>query len=116
MDRITIQWTEIAKGALAKLPPKVRRGLLEKASELRGVEDPAAVNKPLVGLLAGYHRICYSRYRAIYTVERVKLADKTFEVQIKVLFVAAGVRKEGDKNDVYRLAQRLVKLGIIRPK
>jgi mRNA interferase RelE/StbE len=116
MDRITIQWTEIAKGALAKLPPKVRRGLLEKASELRAVEDPALAGKPLQGPLAGYFRICYSRYRAIYTVERLKLADKSFELHINVLFVAAGVRKEGDKNDVYRLAQRLVKLGIIQPK
>jgi hypothetical protein len=31
------------------------------------------------------------------------------------LFVAAGVRKQGDKKDIYRLAEKLMELGIIAP-
>jgi mRNA interferase RelE/StbE len=116
MDRVSIQWTETAMAALAKLPPKVRRGLLDKANELRQIDDPAAVHKPLVGPLQGYHRICYSRYRAIYCVDRERLAGGGVVERITVLFVAAGVRKEGDKNDIYHLAQKLVRLGLIKPR
>ena len=34
---IVIRWTETAKSQLAKLPLKVRRGLLEKAAQELGI-------------------------------------------------------------------------------
>jgi mRNA-degrading endonuclease RelE of RelBE toxin-antitoxin system len=52
MDRVEIRWTETAKQGLAALPPKVRRGLLDKAAELRRAAGPATVYKPLRGPLA----------------------------------------------------------------
>lgn len=116
MDRVLIQWTETARNGLAKLPQKVRRGLLDKANELRDVEDPASVHKPLWGPLQGYCRICYSRYRAIYSVDRQELPDGDALVRIIVRFVAVGIRKAGDKKDIYRLAQKLVDLGIIETR
>lgn len=116
MELVSIQWTETAKAALAKLPHKVRRGLLDKANELRQVDDPTSVHKRLTGPLSGYYRICYSRYRAIYCVDTQKVAGNQIVRRITVLFVAAGVRKEGDKNDVYEFAQRLIRLGVIKPK
>jgi mRNA interferase RelE/StbE len=116
MDRLSIEWTQTAKAALAKLPHKVRRGLLDKANELKQATDPTTVHKRLAGPLSGYHRICYSRYRAIYCVDRQKLTGGAVIESIRILFVAAGVRKEGDKNDVYRFAQRLIKLGVIKTR
>ncbi len=114
MERIVIQWTDAAVAALAALPHKVRRGLLDKASGLTKVDNPEAANKPLVGPLQGYFRICYSRYRAIYTIKKESSSAGVL-IQITILFVAAGIRKEGDKSDVYRLAQRFRKLGLLEP-
>lgn len=111
--RTILQWTASAKGHLAKLPKKVRRGLLDKASQLRDADDPKAVHKPLTGPLEGHYRIVYSRYRLIYTVDEETLANDDVLVHVRVVFIAAGVRKERDKRDVYKVAKRLVQLGLI---
>ncbi len=108
--RVTIQWTETAKRCLEKLPPKVRRGLLEKADGFLKCDDPKEASKALVGPLSGYYRIVYSRYRAIYSVDEERLADGDVLVHVKVRFVAAGIRKEGDKKDIYQLAMRLIQM------
>lgn len=107
--KVVIQWTETAKQGLKRLPKKVRLGLLSKADALcKG--DPRTASKPLTGPLQGCYRILYARYRAIYTV-REETADEGQKVlHLTVLFLAAGMRKERDKNDIYRLAQRLVAL------
>lgn len=112
-ERVTIQWTQTARDGLAKLPQKVRRGLLDKVNELRNAEDPSAVHKPLTGPLQGYHRITYSRYRAVYSVEKETLASGDILHHFKIRFVAVGIRKESDKKDVYRLAKKLLELGLI---
>lgn len=109
--RVRVVWTETAKKNLAKLPQAVRRGLLKKAALLRDCADPRSASKPLWGPLQGFYRITYSRYRAIYDVEEEQLASGDVFVTITVRFVAAGIRKEGDKKDVYRFAQRMLKLG-----
>ena len=109
--RIPVQWTATAKDGLAKLPPKARRGLLEKARELEHGDDPGKAHKPLAGPLAGYFRLTYARYRAIYMVDVEKLPDNSTIAIIRVLFVACGIRKEGDRKDVYRLAKKMLKLG-----
>ncbi len=114
MDRsISIQWTATARHQLAQLPPKVRRGLLNKAGELKTCADPRTAHKPLVGPLEGYYRITYARYRAVYRVDEERLASGGVIVRIRVLFVAAGKRKERDRSDIYRIAEKIVNLGII---
>ena len=107
-SRITIQWTKTAKDALADLPPKVRRGLLEKADGLAECEDPRTVCKRLIGPLEGYYRIVYSRYRAIFSVEEERIANGDLLLHLKVVFVAVGIRKELDRNDVYKVARKLI--------
>jgi mRNA-degrading endonuclease RelE of RelBE toxin-antitoxin system len=102
-----MQWTETAKNALRKLPPKVRRGILNKADELLD-GDPRERAKPLKG--PGYYRIVYSRYRAVFSVEEERIASGDVLLHIKVLFVIAGIRKEHDKKDVYKVAEKIVKL------
>ena len=106
--RVTIQWTDTAKESLKRLPLKVRAGLLNKADELAGCGDPRKCCKALTGPLAGYYRIVYSRYRAIFSVEEEQLVSGDVLLHLRVIFIAAGIRKEFDRNDVYRVAVKLV--------
>ncbi len=113
--RISIQWTETARRGLRNLPDRVRRGLLQKADTLYECDDPRRAFKPLVGPLQGYYAIKFSRYRAIYTVHDEQHVNGDTVCHIRIYFVAAGIRKDADKDDVYRLAQRLVDLGVLEP-
>ena len=113
--RITIQWTDEAKKQLAKLPLKVRRGLKAKAQELRECTDPASAHKPLVGPFSGFFRFTYARYRALYSVEEETLATGDVLVHIKICMVAVGLRKERDRKDIYRIAKKMIDLGLVKP-
>jgi mRNA interferase RelE/StbE len=106
--RVDVKWTKTAKESLKGLPLKVRKGLLKKADELTNGTDPREWCKPLTGPLQGYYRIVYSRYRAIFTVREETSAGGDKLLHLNVIFVAAGIRKELDKKDVYRVARKLV--------
>lgn len=69
-------------------------------------QDPEKQGKPLAGELAGCRslRAVGQRYRIIYRVESQK---------ILVLVVAIGIRKEADKKDIYLLAHKLLRLGLL---
>ncbi len=82
--------------------------MLDKADQLTECDDPRKHCKRLAGPLEGCYRIVYSRYRAIFTVEEEPLATGDVLVHLKVIFVVAGIRKEFDRNDVYRVAKKLV--------
>src|SRR5574341_130604 len=64
--------------------------------------DPHLEGKPLLGELTGYRsvRAAAQRHRIIY---RVHLG------RVEVLVVAIGLRREGNCEDIYRLAQRLLR-------
>jgi mRNA interferase RelE/StbE len=68
--------------------------------------DPELRGKPLGDDLAGYRsvRAVGQRYRIIYRVERS---------EVVVMVVAAGIRKEGSSEDVYRVAAKLIRLGLL---
>jgi mRNA interferase RelE/StbE len=70
------------------------------------VEHPELRGKPLGDDLAGYRsvRAVGQRYRIIYRVERAI---------VTVVVVAAGIRKEGSREDIYALAKRLFRLGLL---
>lgn len=106
--QVRIQWTQTAVKALRKLPKKVRLGLLEKADALADC-DPRAAHKPLTGPLQACYRITYGRYRAVYRVDEERRAAGGRVLHLRVLFIVAGIRKEHDKNDIYRLAEKLVR-------
>lgn len=61
---------------------------------------------PMIEELAGYRslRTVGQRYRILYRVE---------ERQVIVHIVALGIRKAGDKADVYALAKKLIRLGLL---
>lgn len=111
--RVIVQWTDTAKKQLAALPRKVRRGLLDKAGALRECGDPRETHKPLVGPLQGYYRITYARYRAVYSACEEQITSGDVLVYVRVIFVAVGKRKERDAKDIYRIAEKMVNLGLV---
>ena len=70
--------------------------------------DPDKQGKELHGELRGCRcvRTAGQRYRILYRIE--------VAIGI-VLIVAVGIRKEGDKKDIYALAQKMIRLGLIEP-
>ena len=49
----------------------------------------------------------YKRYRIIYKIEKK---------DIIVIIVAVGIRKDGDKNDIYELMKKYIRIGLINDK
>lgn len=84
------------------------RRIREKlASVIDSLEsDPELRGKPLDEDLAGYRsiRAVGQRYRIIYRVERTI---------VTVVGAAAGIRKEGSREDIYRVAEKLIRLGLL---
>ena len=76
-----------------------QKSLSDRIDKLK--TDPEKQGKPLVDKLKGYRsvRAVGQRYRIIYKVELEKVV---------VLVVGVGLRKEGDKGDIYPLLQRLL--------
>jgi mRNA interferase RelE/StbE len=72
------------------------------------VTDPEKQGKPLLGPLRGFRsvRVYHERYRILYRVERQ---------EVVVMVVALGIRKEGDRKDIYTLAQKLLRSGLLGP-
>ena len=99
--------TETASNALRKIEKRAQKQIINKLRDLE--ESPLQRGAPLLGELQGYRdiRAAGQRYRIIYTVE---------EEQVVVLVVYVGMRKEGDKSDVYAIAKRLLRAGLIEPK
>lgn len=83
---------------------RVQEKIRDRIEALR--EDPDQQGKPLVGEFLGYRsiRAVGQRYRVVYRVEKNK---------ILVLVVAIGIRKEGDKKDVYTLAKKLLRFRLL---
>ena len=81
------------------------RGLLVGAG--KGLaREPDKQGKPMVGSLAGFRslRVAGQRYRLLYRI---------YAREIRVYIAAVGLRKEGDKRDIYMLAQKLMRLGLL---
>ncbi len=77
------------------------------ARRISGLEyEPELQGKPLIDDLGGYRSLRASgqRYRIIYKIEAEKVI---------VAVVTLGIRKEGDKKDVYKLAKKLIRLGLL---
>ncbi len=105
MDHWTVGLTQHAQIQLATIKDRrVQEGL--KSSLKRLEYEPELQGKPLIEELAGYRsiRAVGQRYRIIYKVE---------DERVMVLVVALGIRKEGDKKDVYNLAKKLIRLGLL---
>lgn len=71
--------------------------------------DPEKQGKPLAGELAGYRsiRAVGQRYRIIYEVRPSK---------VLVLVLALGLRKQKSRQDIYRLAKKILRLRLWEPQ
>jgi mRNA-degrading endonuclease RelE of RelBE toxin-antitoxin system len=110
--RVKIRWTKTSVNCLKRLPKKVREGIVAKADELQK-SDPRESHKPLKGPLQGFRSMKYSRYRAVFKISEESMASGDVLLKLEVCFVLVGIRKEGDKHDVYKLAQKIHKLGLL---
>ena len=83
---------------------RVRRKIAERIDGL--TKDPDVQGKPLISELKSYRslRAVGQRYRIIY---------RTNNDRVIVTIVAVGLRKDGDKADIYNLVQKLLKLGLL---
>lgn len=102
----TVKWTETASKLLSEISDRrVRQLLYTRAGQLS--HSPEQQGKPLLGELAGFRslRAAGQKYRIIYRVERQ---------EVIVVIVAVGRRKHGDARDVYALARKLLRQGLLR--
>jgi len=83
---------------------RIREAIRDRIDGL--VEEPAQQGKPLTEELAGYRslRAVGQRYRILYRVEKDR---------VLVLVAALGIRKQGDKRDVYVLARKLLRIRLV---
>lgn len=83
---------------------RIRQLIAERIDIL--TSEPEKRGKPLSGELQGYRslRAVGQRYRIIFRVERSR---------VLVYVIAVGLRREGSRNDVYELARKLVRLGLV---
>lgn len=90
---------------MSEIPDRrIQEKLLERMTALE--REPEVQGKPLGDELKGYCsvRAVGQRYRVIYRVERST---------VTVVVVAAGIRKEGSRKDIYAVARRLLRLGLL---
>lgn len=104
-----MQWrvvlTEAAQAQLGAIKDRRIQGQIVRRIEGLAT-DPAQQGKPMIAELAGHLtiRAVGQRYRIIYRLERETII---------VVVVALGLRKDGDKRDVYAVAQRLLRQGLL---
>jgi mRNA interferase RelE/StbE len=103
MYRIVIQPTALR--LLKEISDRrIRQKISDRIDKLQ--ESPEMQGKPLIGELDGYYsvRAVGQRYRIIYAIE---------QSQVTVMVVALGIRKDGSKQDVYTLAKKLLRMGLL---
>ena len=99
-----LEITETSLSLIGKIPDKRIQSVIINRIEGR-MTDPEQQGKRLVKDLIGFRSIhAAGRYRILYKIE------KDPDV---VLVVAVGIRKEGDQKDIYKLAKKLLKLGLV---
>ena len=82
---------------------RTQRTILDRIGKL--ADEPDKQGKELVKDLSGFRSIhAAGRYRIIY-----KINKRTVITYV----LAAGIRKEGDKKDIYRIAKKLLDAGLL---
>ena len=100
-----VRWTEPALELLGEIADqRIQRRLIEAADELS--TDPDKRGRRLTGNLAGYWSLHWSRYRLIYLID---------DESDTVFVLAAGMREEHKPRDIYQLAKRLLRQGLLEP-
>ena len=96
--------TDTCLALIEKIPDKkIRRTILNRIEGLS--DEPDKQGKMLVKDLSGFRSIhAAGRYRIIYKVDK----------QTVIIYIlAAGIRKQGDKKDIYEIAKKLLNAGLL---
>ena len=96
--------TDTCLKLIEKIPDKkIQRSILDRIQKLS--EKPEEQGKKLVKDLAGFRSVhAAGRYRIIY---------KTDKRTVIIYVLVAGIRKEGDKKDIYKIAKKLLDAGLM---
>jgi len=99
-----VKLTQIAAANIRKLDKRTQSQVISKIEALKA--EPLVLGKSLKGSLKDLRsvRAAGQRYRIIY-----KVIDK----DIVIIVVAVGIRKEGDKNDIYELMKKYIRTGLL---
>ena len=102
--KYSILITDTCLRLIEKIPDKkIQRSILDRIQKLS--EEPEEQGKKLVRDLAGFRSVhAAGRYRIIY---------KTDKRTVIIYVLAAGIRKEGDKKDIYKIAKKLLDAGLM---
>ena len=100
-----IKLTDIAAEYIRSVDKKSQKQIIEKIEVLK--EEPFKNGKQLKGNLKDYRSIrsIGQRYRIIYQVNNN---------DVVVIIVAVGIRKDGDKKDIYELMKKYINIGIFK--
>ena len=102
--RYRILITETCFFLISKLADKkIQRTIFDRIEQLS--EEPEKQGKNLVQDLSGFRSVhAAGRYRIIFKIDK-----KTVIVYV----LAAGIRKQGDKKDIYKIAKKLLNAGLL---
>jgi len=96
--------TDTCLDLIARIPDKrIQREILNRIEKLS--HEPDKQGKNLVKDLSGFRSVhAAGRYRIIYKIDK----------QTVIIYIlAAGIRKEGDKKDIYKIAKKLLNAGLL---
>ena len=96
--------TDTCLTLIGKISDKnIQRRILKRIEGLS--EEPNKQGKMLLKDLSGFRSIhAAGRYRIIYKVDKQTVI---------VYILAAGIRKQGDKKDIYKIAKKLLDAGLL---
>lgn len=99
-----IRITETCLRLILRIPDrKIQRSILDRIQKLS--DEPEKQGKRLVRDLSGFRSVhAAGRYRVLYKIDK-----RTVIVYV----LAAGIRKEGDKKDIYEIAKKLLDAGLL---
>jgi len=104
-----VKWRILLTPTALKLLSEISdRRIREKIGAVidRLAEEPEKQGKALLGDLSGFRsiRAVGQRYRIIYRIRNH---------EIVVVIVSVGIRRDGAKDDIYNLAKKLFRLGLL---
>jgi mRNA interferase RelE/StbE len=105
LKKYTIELTELAFEMLKNIKDtRIRKKIAETIDSLE--YEPEKKGKAMIDDLIGFKSIrsVGQRYRVLYKIDNDKII---------VFVVALGIRKDGDKKDIYSLAKKLLQQGLI---
>ncbi len=96
--------TDTCIALIGKIPDKkIQRTILSRIEKLSA--EPDKQGKMLVKELSGF--------RSIHTAGRYRIIYKIDKRTVIVYILAAGIRKQGDKKDIYQITKKLLKAGLL---